>query len=180
MNRNFFIENLKNGEEQALTALVNQNQDKVFRTCLAYVHNKEDAYDLTQETFLKALEKLNQYKGDSQISTWIIRIAINLSLNFIRDNKKRLQQMEISDLQIETNDQENFLKKESKKEIRNAILQLPDKQRKVFILNYYLDMNYKEINEITSYTVSSIESLLFRARRKLRILLKDFYTEKYK
>ena len=177
MNRNLFIENLQRGEEQALTALVNQNQDKVFRTCFAYVQNKEDAYDLTQETFLKVLEKINQYKGDSQISTWIIRIAINISLNFIRDNKKRLQQIDISDLQIETNNQENFLNKEIKKEIRKAILQLPEKQRKVFILSYYLDMNYKEISEITSYSVSSIESLLFRARRKLRTLLKDFYKE---
>lgn len=180
MNRNLFIDNLKSGDKQALTALVNHNQERIFRTCLAYVHNKEDAYDLTQDTFLKALEKINQYKGDSQITTWLIRIAINLSLNFIRDNKKRLQQIDISDLQVESTGHEKLQSNETKTNIRKAISQLPEKQRKVFILSYYLEMNYKEIKEVTSYSISSIESLLFRARKKLRIQLKDFHKEKYK
>lgn len=177
MEYNLFIEQLKKRDGKALETLVKENHEQVFKTCLGYLQNEHDAADLTQEVFLKALERIDQYKGNSKVSTWLVRIAINLSLNFIRDNKKRLMQVDISDVQIEQDNKSSLLNIEIKKNLRKAIYKLPEKQRKVFILSYYLDHSYKEIEELTGYSISSIESLLFRSRKKLREMLSEFYNE---
>lgn len=175
MTINSFIEQLKQGDKQALTQFVNDNQDMVYRMCLAYVQNEADAQDLTQNVFIKAFEKLHTYKGDSKLSTWLTRIAINLSINYLRDNKKRLEQVDISSITIIESSDKNT--KETKKAVRKAIFNLPDKQRKVFILHFYLELPYKEICDVTGYSLSSVESLLFRARKKLKDLLNNYYKE---
>lgn len=168
MTHNIFIEQLRNKDVQALNALVKEYQDKVFRICLGYLQNEHDAADVTQEVFIKALEKIDQYKGEAKISTWIIRIAINLSLNYLRDNKKRLLHTELSGINLEDESLDTYQQKETRQIVRKAIYKLPDKQKKVFILSYYMDYSYQEISEVTGYTISSIESLLFRARKRLR------------
>ena len=177
MTRNIFIEQLQKGEKHALEAFVNDNRTKVFRVCLAYVQNEHDAADVTQDVFIKALEKIDQYKGGAKISTWLIRIAINLSLNFLRDNKKRLQQVDSENIVVVSDNKDRLMTSEIKKMVRKAIYSLQERQRKVFILSFYLDLSYAEINEITGLSVSSIESLLFRARKNLRDYLQDFYDE---
>ena len=96
MKSNLFIEHIKKGDKSAIEQFVLKYRDQVYRTCLAYVQNKPDAEDLTQEVFIKALNKLNQFKEQSKLSSWLIRIAINLSLNYLRDNKKRLNHIEVS------------------------------------------------------------------------------------
>lgn len=180
MDQNLFINLLKQRDPKALETLVNEYKDNVFRICLGYLQNNHDAADVTQEVFIKVLEKIDQYKGDSKISTWIIRIAINLSLNFLRDNKKRLLQEELSDVHLADNPVDNISNLEVKKMLKHSIFKLPEKQRKVFILNYYLELSYQEISDMTGFTISSIESLLFRARKKLRELLGDIYKRNYK
>jgi RNA polymerase sigma-70 factor (ECF subfamily) len=175
MDQNLFINQLKRRDPQALNTLVKEYNSKVFRVCLGYLQNEHDAADVTQEVFIKVLEKIEQYKGDSKISTWIIRIAINLSLNYLRDNKKRLFQEDVEKIHIVDNQSEDISSQEIRKLLRQSIFSLPDKQRKVFILNYYIELSYKEISDTTGYSISSIESLLFRARKKLRELLGDFY-----
>jgi RNA polymerase sigma factor (sigma-70 family) len=177
MGENLFINQLLSGDRKALEIFVNDNRHKIFRICLAYVQNEHNASDLTQEVFIKALEKLHQYKGDSKISTWLTRIAINLSLNYLRDNKKRLQQVGLESFDFESNQPNKLLSGEVKQMVRKAIYKLPEKQRKVFILSFYLDLSYAEIGEITAMTISSIESLLFRARKNLRSYLQKFYDE---
>ncbi len=180
MIHNLYINQLKNREPKALDTLVKEHQDSVFRICLGYLQNEHDAADITQEVFIKVLEKIDQYKGESKISTWIIRIAINLSLNFLRDNKKRLLHGELTDENMVDNDNGQFQSAETRKMLRKSIYGLPEKQRKVFILNYYLDLSYQEISNLTGFTISSVESLLFRARQKLRGLLNDFYNQNLK
>lgn len=177
MNHNLFVEQLLQGDKRALELFVKENQNAVFRTCLAYVQNEHDAADLTQEVFIKAFEKLSQFKGDSKISTWLLRIAINISLNFLRDNKKRLLHADISELANMADNKSSINNSEIKKILRKAIFQLSEEQRKVFILNNHLDMSYKEIAETTGLSVSSVESLLFRARKKLREILFAFYDD---
>jgi len=177
MSKNLFIDQLIKKERHAIEVFVKDNEKAVYRTCLAYTQNENDALDLVQDVFIKALDKLHQYKGDSSLNTWLIKIAINLSLNFIRDNKKRRFHLDISDIQITDNKHNHLKKEETKLIVRKAIYKLPEKQRKVFILNYHLNLSYKEISEITGYTISSIESLLFRARKKLRELLIDIYKD---
>jgi RNA polymerase sigma factor (sigma-70 family) len=177
MENQLFLTHLIKGEKQAIEQLVLTYRDSVYRTCLAYVQNQADAEDLTQEVFVKLFEKLDQFKGQSKLSTWIIRIAINLSLNYLRDNKKRLNQLDVSEYQIidQENESQNTL--QTRKMVRYAIQKLPEKQREVFILSFYLELSYKEIADITGYSISSIESLLFRSRKNLKDFLQQFYNE---
>jgi RNA polymerase sigma-70 factor, ECF subfamily len=177
MSRNIFIEQLQRGDKEAMRVFVNENQHMIYRTCLAYLQNEHDAADLTQNVFLKAFEKLEQYKGDSKISTWLTRIAINLSINYLRDNKKRLEQVDIADINLPDESNNSEKTKQTKKAVRKAIFSLPEKQRKVFILHFYLELSYKDISEITGLSVSSLESLLFRSRKKLKVLLEKYYNE---
>jgi len=83
----------------------------------------------------------------------------------------------LSDISIVSSQKEKLLTKEIKTTVRKAIYALPEKQREVFILSFYLDMTYAEIMDTTGFSISSIESLLFRARKNLRDYLQDFYDE---
>lgn len=179
MDQNLFINLLKQRDPQALNTLVREYNNKVFRVCMGYLQNEHDAADVTQEVFIKVLEKIEQYKGDSKISTWIIRIAINLSLNYLRDNKKRLLQEEIEKVHIIDNQSDHISSLEIWKLLRKSIYNLPEKQRRVFILNYYMELSYQEISDTTGYSLSSIESLLFRARKKLREQLGEIYKRNF-
>ncbi len=175
MSQDQLIEGIKRKDREALGEFVATYKDRIFHTCLGYVQNNADAEDLTQEVFIKLLERIDQFKGQSLFSSWIIRIAINLSLNFLRDNKKRLNQIDLADVDIEEEEFSTEEKKQIKVMLRKAIYSLPERQRKVFILSKYLDMKYTEIADITGYSISTIESLLFRSRKNLREKLGDFY-----
>lgn len=177
MEADLYLKQLKSGDQQAISMFVKSNSDRIFKTCLAYVQSVPDAEDITQEVFIKAFESIQNFKGDSKLSSWLIRIAINLSLNYLRDNKKRLNQLDVSEIELSNDSEDTQKKKEVKKAVRYAVFKLPEKQRKVFILSFYLKLSYKEIEEVTGYSISSIESLLFRARKKLRELLELFYKE---
>lgn len=177
MGETLLINQLLSGNRTTINAFVVENKDRVFRTCLAYVQNKQDAEDLTQNVFVKVFDKLHQHKGEAKISTWLIRIAINLSLNYLRDNKKRLQHLDVDSIEIKEEETSPVASKEVKLAVRYAIYRLPEKQRKVFILSFYLNMSYQEIKEVTGFSISSIESLLFRARKRLKSMLTDFYSE---
>jgi RNA polymerase sigma-70 factor (ECF subfamily) len=177
MSNDLLLKQIKSGDKQAIEVFVDENQQRVFTICYAYLQNIQDAEDVTQEVFIKAFEKIGQYKGDAKLSTWLIRIAINLSLNYLRDNKKRLQQVDLTSLQLMSDNNHPLMKKEIKLAVRNAIYNLPEKQREVFILSFYLQLSYTEIAETTSYSISSIESLLFRARQNLRANLQNFYND---
>jgi RNA polymerase sigma-70 factor (ECF subfamily) len=100
-----------------------------------------------------------------------------MSLNYLRDNKKRMNQTEISGLKILASDDSDNNKTLVKTVVRRAVRQLSEKQRRVFVLSHYLELSYKDIAEVTDYSISSIESLLFRARKRLKELLSDFYEE---
>ncbi|MBN2486064.1 MAG: RNA polymerase sigma factor [Bacteroidales bacterium] len=177
MSKNLFVEQILSGDRRALELFVDENKPKVFKICLGYVQNENDATDLTQEVFIKALERLHQYKGDSKLSTWLIRIAINLSLNFLRDNKKRLLHTSLDNIKNTAATSNEPHKAEIKRLVRKAIYQLPEKQREVFILSFYLDMSYADIGDSAGLSISSVESLLFRARKNLRNYLQSFYEE---
>ena len=82
------IENLKKGDINSFRILVNEHQRKVLNTCYRFLNNKEDAEDLTQEVFLEVYKSISSFRGESKISTWIYRIAVTKSLDFIRKKKR--------------------------------------------------------------------------------------------
>lgn len=137
------------------------------------VHDREDAADLSQETFLKAYQGLKKFKRRSSFHTWLYRITINLCINHLRKKKNRqytglertysvghpeiLEKLELEELQVMVND---------------AINELPEKQRVAVILRIYHGLSHQEISDILGCSVGTVKANYFHAIRNLRKFLK--------
>jgi RNA polymerase sigma-70 factor (ECF subfamily) len=182
MNSNI-IDQLKKRDEKAFRQLVEEYQRMVFQTCMGIVHNADDADDVSQEVFIEVFNSIDHFRADSKISTWLYRIAVNKSLNHIRANKrKRLFQSlgfsnspDVADTSIPIDAIEN---QQRKKIMDAAIDSLPENQRTAFVLHKIDDLSYKEIAEIMNVSLSSVESLIFRAKQNLQKKLLNCYKKK--
>jgi RNA polymerase sigma factor (sigma-70 family) len=183
-----FIFELQSGNQSAYSQLIDDYQQKVFATCISFVPNKEDAEDIAQEVFIEVFNSIHKFKGDSKLSTWIYRITTNKCLEFIRkkNTKKRFAFMQsILGNEIPMDKTSYFTEfnhpgivlenKERNETLFHAINQLPEIQRVVFTLHKIDGKSYKEISEIIKKSVSSVESLMFRANKNLQKLLENFY-----
>lgn len=183
-----FIENLKKGKQIAFSQLLDDYQQKVFSTCISFVPNKEDAEDVAQEVFLEVFKSISKFKGKSKLSTWIYRIATNKCLEFIRkkNTKKRFAFMQtILGNEIPIDKTSYFTEfnhpgillenKEKSATIFKAINTLPESQRVIFTLAKIDGKSYQEIVEITGKSLSSVESIMFRAKKSLKEKLATFY-----
>ncbi|MDD7884851.1 RNA polymerase sigma factor [Flavivirga sp. 57AJ16] len=188
MTESEFIKGLQNHNANAYGKLIDDFQDKIFATCLSFVPNKEDAEDIAQDVFVEVFNSIGKFKGNSKLSTWIYRIATNKCLEFIRkkNTKKRfafLQSIMGNDIPMdkskyftEMNHPGIILEnKEKSATLFLAINQLSEEQRTVFTLSKIDGMSHKEIGEIINKSVSSVESLMFRAKKNLQELLQNFY-----
>lgn len=188
LNELQFLEALKAQNREAYAKLLDDYQELVFNTCLSFVPNSEDAQDIAQEVFIEVYNSVSKFRGKSKLSTWIYRIAVNKSLEFIRrkSTKKRfgfMQSLSGNDMPLdktsyftEFNHPGVLLEqKEQQETLFNAINQLPEAQKVVFTLHRIDGLSYKEISEITGRSISSVESLLFRAKKKLRQILTTYY-----
>jgi RNA polymerase sigma-70 factor (ECF subfamily) len=183
-----FIADLQAGKREAYSRLLDEYEQRVFRTCLSFVPNKEDAEDIAQEVFVEVFRSIHKFQGNSKLSTWMYRISTNKSLEFIRkkNTKKRfafVQSIFGNEIPIdktsyftEMNHPGILLENKEKSEtIFRAINQLPEAQRIVFTLHKIDGLSYKEVGEITEKSVSSVESLMFRAKKNLQKILANFY-----
>ncbi len=185
MRNQILIERLIKGDENAFKDLINENQDLVINTCFGFLHNYQDAQDVAQDVFIEVYKSIGKFRKEAKISTWLYRISVNKCLNFIRDNKKREWLTSIDTLFDEqtiinkNNDspQEVLERGEKMKVLNAAIDKLRKNQRTAFILSKYEDLSYKEIADVLNVSVSSVESLLFRAKKKLQTLLIKYYKE---
>jgi RNA polymerase sigma-70 factor (ECF subfamily) len=176
------------GGRNEFRTLVERYQSMVFHTCMGFLHDKDDADDLTQEVFIQAYQSLNKFKGDSAFSTWIYRIAINASLNRVRKNSRspilnRLDSLfgtgkerELSFPSYDPDDPENiFIRLEKSKWIQNALDSLPENQRTAIVLSKYDDLSQKEISKIMMITEGAVESLIQRAKANLKLKLSSMH-----
>ncbi|MCH3882698.1 MULTISPECIES: RNA polymerase sigma factor [Tenacibaculum] len=188
MNDQNFINQLQDGNQTAFSQLLDDYQQKVFGTCISFIPNKEDAEDVAQEVFLEVFKSISKFKGDSKLSTWIYKIATNKCLEFIRkkNTKKRfafIQSIMGNEIPLdktsyftEVNHPGIILEnKEKSAIIFRAIDTLPENQRVVFTLAKVDSKSYQEIVEITGKSLSSVESIMFRAKKNLQEKLENFY-----
>lgn len=191
-NEQEIIRNLKAGDESAFKFLVDEFQKKVYNTCLGLLQNAEDAEDTTQEIFVSVYQSIHQFKGDSKLSTWIYRIAVTKSLDFIRMKKRKkrfafIQQFFFNEHGEIKNEVGHFnhpgIQLENKERafiLFQAIDKLPENQKTAFILSKLEDLSYTEISEVMGVSISSVESLLFRAKQNLQKHLKNYYEKNEK
>lgn len=160
----------------AFNQLVRIYQQKVYWHIRKMVIDHDDADDLTQETFIKVWKALDNFKGDSQLFTWIYRIATNECLNHLAKKKRRFF-LPINDITEELSnkleDSDMISGDEIQLKLQKALLILPDKQRLVFNMKYYDEMKYEEIAEITGTSVGALKASYHLAVKKVEEYLKN-------
>ena len=169
--------------------LVNNYQKNVIKTAFYFVANMEDAEDLAQEVFLEVLKSIGLYQKKASLKTWIYRITVNKSLDHLRKQKRRNLFYQMGSFVQSTHDGTTRSygepvatdtgndEKEKRKILDRAVNSLPENQRIAFILNKYDEMPYKEIAEIMNLSLSSIESLIHRAKINLQKKLVNYFSE---
>lgn len=189
MEESTLIQNLKTGQPAAFEKLVTSYQDRVINTCFGFLQNMEDAEDTAQEVFIEVYKSIDSFRADSKVFTWIYQIAVRKSLDFLR-KKKRLKRFgtlkRIIGLEVLNNTpsksiygpEESLENKERRQILMQAVEKLPENQKIAFTLSKYEDLSYKEIAAVMDTTVSSVESLLFRAKKNLQKSLEKFYKNK--
>ena len=187
MQEQTLIKALRAGETTAFGLIVTQYQDHIVNTCFGFVNNAEDAEDIAQEVFIEVYRSIDNFRAKSKLSTWLYRIAVTKSLDFLRKKKaqKRIQfvkslfgmneeELQIADHKI-THPHLRLEQQERLHTLHRAINQLADNQRVAFTLNKFEGLSYKEIAEIMNLSLSSIESLIHRAKGNLKKRLRNYY-----
>ncbi len=155
------------------------HKNLVYNLALNYVQNSEDAEEITQDVFLTVHQSLSSFKAEANIKTWIYRITINKSLDFLKAKKRQKRFSNLTSLFFENSPeikhQESDFKhpgiimeeKEAFKKLFETINQLPDNQKTVLILSKIENKSQKEIAEILNLTVKAVESLFQRAKKNI-------------
>lgn len=185
------IEQLKAGSEEAFKFMVTSWQDMVYNTSLGLVQSEMDAEDVTQEVFVKAWESIQGFKGESKLSTWLYRITVTKSLDFLRSRKRKKRFAYVQSL-FGMNDEmvvdpPEFLhpgvvaeKKQLSVALFKAVNDLPEQQKAAFVLSRMEGLNHKEVSDVLGTTVPAVESLLQRAKLNLRKKLESEYRNESK
>jgi RNA polymerase sigma-70 factor (ECF subfamily) len=179
MNDSETIRSVLRGNRDDFRILVEKYQQRVFRLAMGFVHDREDAEDLTQEIFLNAWLSLAKFRGSSSFSTWLHRIAVNACLNHTRKNKGTIldrissflgtEAVLTSEIPLtEDNPEEIIVNKEHQEWVQRALGSLPENQRSAIVLSKYEDLPQKEIAEILNITEGAVEALIQRAKKNLR------------
>jgi len=175
------IEKLIAGDEPAYRQIIDNYRESVVRLCRGFTGTPDDAEDLAQDVFLEVFRSISRFRRQSSISTWIYRIAVNKTQNFVRDRKKRAYTNYAPEPDKESSEDEGsaadkkLMQKEHAEALHNALESLPAGQRTAFVLSKYEDLKYTEIAEIMKISVSAVESLLFRAKKNLQEKLFNYY-----
>ena len=162
-------------EKEQFNDIYNRHYNKVFRLCKGYFCGDTTlASDATQEIFIKVWEKLDTFRNDSSISTWIYRIATNESITFL--NKKKLKNNisldDVSGELAETLASSSYFDGDKiQRKLQEAILTLPEKQRIIFNMKYFDDMKYDEISEVLGTSVGALKASFHIAVKKIESIL---------
>lgn len=183
------IQSLQNGDERAYRSAMVLYANMVYNTSLSIIQNAEDAQDITQEVFVEVFQSIKKFEQKSSLKTWIYRITVTKSLDEVKKikSKKRgslftrvfkdKEERSMPDIPHFQHPGVELEQKEAASVLFLAIEKLPDNQKIAFTLNKVEQLSYKEIADIMKLSLSSVESLIFRARQNLQKLLETYYTQ---
>jgi RNA polymerase sigma-70 factor (ECF subfamily) len=180
------VQQAKQGDLQAYDELVRRYQERIYATIYHMTASHEDANDLAQESFIKAYRALKSFKGDSSFFTWVYRIAVNKTINFLKQRRKRTQ-MSLNDLDFnaehdpdlvalisDKNPRRDLKLAELQETLNAAMLKLSDVHRLVVTLHDVQGLSHEEISRIMDCNTGTVRSRLFYARQQLQAYLSDF------
>ncbi|MFN2507695.1 MAG: RNA polymerase sigma factor [Chthoniobacterales bacterium] len=183
------VQQCQAGETEAFDQLVGRYRTRVFGMIYNMVHSEQDAWDLAQESFVKAWKSIGRFRGQSSFYTWIYRIVMNVTIDWLRKKQVKGTGTEFNDaVQLREIDpasrtvpkadalpHERMQHVEIRQRIEQAIAQLSPEHRAVILMKEIEDMQYHEIAEALGCSIGTVMSRLFYARKKLQNLLRDVY-----
>src|SRR4051794_10430843 len=180
------VERARNGDMAAYDELVKRYQERIYATVYHMTSNHEDANDLAQEAFIKAYQALKSFKGGSSFYTWVYRIAVNKTINFLKQRKNR-QQMSLDDIDFNAEHDPDLVALISEKtprrdinlaelqeKLNGAMQKLSEPHRLVVALHDVQGLSHEEIAKIMGCNIGTIRSRLFYARQQLQAHLSDY------
>ena len=169
---------LKQDTSKAFRKIVSSYQKPIYHLVRRMVIDHEDANDITQDVFIKVWRKIDKFKGDSKIYTWIYRIAVNETLNFLNKKKRRatisIQQNDI-EVSHKIDNPNLFNGDEIQKRLQKALLKLPNKQRLVFNMKYFEELTYEQIADITGTSKGALKASYHHAVKKIEKFITDSF-----
>ena len=180
------VERARNGDMGAYDDLVRRYQERIYATVYHMTSNHDDANDLAQEAFIKAYQALKSFKGGSSFYTWVYRIAVNKTINFLKQRKNRTQ-ISLNDLDFNAEHDPDLVALVSDKtprrdaglaelqeKLNEALQKLSDDHRLVVTLHDVQGMSHEEIAQMMDCNVGTVRSRLFYARQQLQGYLSDY------
>jgi len=172
------------GDERAFGLLVDKYKKRIYYLALRMTHNHDVADELAQESFVRAYQALNRFKRGLSFYTWIYKICLNLTINFIKREKFTVstddfEETTLPDSLITYDSQlEQIISSEQAAVVRMELEKIPSEQKAAFLLKTYEDLSYEQIAEIMECSIGTVMSRLYRARAKLRKALKEYELRK--
>ena len=155
---------------KAFDTLMRTYGEQIYWQIRKMVMNHDDANDLLQNCFIKVWNNLHNFRGDAKLSTWLYKIAVNESINFLNKERQRrgLTEEEDASFLLQNIESDDFIDgDELQLELQKAINALPDKQRLVFNMRYYDEMKYEEMSEILGTSVGALKASYHHAVKKI-------------
>ncbi len=182
------VQGILRRDRQAFQHLLDTYQKQVVKTAYYFTGNMEDAEDLSQEIFIEIIGSAESFRHSATLSTWIYRITVNRSLNLIKKNKRREIFQRLGNLFQDPGNGKYAVEEpsghitnteddERRRLLNHAINSLPENQRIAFILSKYDELPYREICEVMNLSLSSVESLIHRAKINLQNKLSIHFPE---
>jgi RNA polymerase sigma-70 factor (ECF subfamily) len=185
-NEQQLVERARQGDLAAYDDLVRRYQERIYATIYHMTSNHEDANDLAQESFIKAFQALNSFKGDSSFFTWVYRIAVNKTINFLKQRKARAH-LSLDDVDISLENDPDLVAlvshqtprrdlslSELHEKLNGAMQKLSDDHRLVIILHDIQGLSHEEISKIMDCNIGTVRSRLFYARQQMQAYLSDY------
>jgi RNA polymerase sigma-70 factor, ECF subfamily len=168
------------GDTEAYGKLVTKYRSKLFSAVCGMVRHEHDAWDLSQEGFLKAWQSIHRFEGRSSFYTWLYSITVNLTIISLR-RKRRCEEVELSDsiASLIPGPGVNYERVEIREQVSAALAKLSPEHRVVVILKDIEDLQYHEIADLLELSIGTVMSRLFYARKKLQRMLRPIYNKSY-
>jgi RNA polymerase sigma-70 factor (ECF subfamily) len=180
------VNRARHGDLKAYDELVRRYQERIYATVYHMTANHEDANDLAQESFVKAYQALKSFKGGSSFYTWLYRIAVNKTINFLKQRKNR-QHMSLNDIDFNAEHDPDLVAlisdntprraaglSELQEKLNAALLKLSDSHRLAVVLHDVQGLSHEEIAKVMHCNIGTVRSRLFYARQQLQALLADY------
>lgn len=173
------IERIKKGDREAFMTVTSLYQKKVFLLAFSFFHNREDALDIVQETFLRLYQKVHLFRKGQNFQNWLLQIAKNLCIDYHRKNysksKEYNREKPIEEMNLALSDEKDpYLSSDLKGIFSECLKKLATKQRLIFVMKHYNQLEYQEIAQILGIALGTVKSLHFKAVQNMRGLVAPY------